>query len=345
MRPFLLLVLALTASAADAEERAPAIGGWIVPWQHDAGVAALAGARGALADVFLFAARLEADGHPVLDERGDRWADTVLRARGEGARVWLTIVNDRVTPNGAPVLKDAEIVHRLLADPQRRTRHRSEIVALAKRLGVDGVDVDYENLPARERDAFTEFARELTADLRAAGLAASFTVQPKSGDSASRGAGAADWEALCGFADRLQVMLYNEHNASTEPGPIASLDWMTGVVDHALRSCPAAKLVPVLKVSGMDWGPAGAEWRSFTEVASLLTDRRPRRHRERYNRVPWFVYKGRDGRHVVYYEDARSLAAKAERLRSRGLATLVLWSLGSGDPEAIAALTAADQKR
>jgi GH18 family chitinase len=100
----------------------------------------------------------------------------------------------------------------------------------------------------------------------------------------------------------------------------------------------------------MDWGPDKAEWRSFADVSSLMKSVRPRRRRERFNRVPWFVYKGSDGRHVVYYEDARSLAVKAERLRARGLTNVVLWSLGSGDPEAIPVLTessrsAAGQKR
>jgi spore germination protein len=343
MRRALVIVFALAAASATAAEPSGAVGGWVVPWQYDAGMRSLDRAHGALRDVFLFAARLDGAGHPVLDERRDGWSPAVARAHAAGARAWLTIVNDRVSGQGAPVLKDAEIVHRILADPETRAAHRSEIAALAKRLGVDGVDVDYENLPSWEREGFTTFARELAAELRAAGLATSITVQPKSGDTVSRGPGAMDWPALCGIADRLQVMLYNEHNASTEPGPIASLDWIARVIDHGLSACPAAKLVPVLKVSGMDWGPAKAEWRSFPEVTSIVAAQRPRIRRERYNRVPWFVYRSGDGRHVVYYEDAKSLGAKAARLRAKGLTALVLWSLGSEDPETISRLAA--QKR
>lgn len=343
MRRVLLFVFALAATAAPAAERAGEVGGWIVPWQYEAGLRSLDLARGALRDVFLFAARLDGGGHPVLDERRDGWAGAVARVHAAGARAWLTIVNDRVSGRDAPVLKDAEVVHRVLADAEARATHRAEIVALAKGLGVDGVDVDYENLPSWEREPFTVFARELAADLRAAGLATSITVQPKSGDTVSRGPGAMDWASLCGAADRLQVMLYNEHNAATEPGPIASLDWIGGVIDYGLTACPAAKLIPVLKVSGMDWGPAKAEWRSFAEIASTVAVQRPRIRRERYDRVPWFVYRSGDGRHVVYYEDAKSLGAKVGRLRARGLTTFVLWSLGSEDPEAIPRLAA--QKR
>jgi spore germination protein YaaH len=321
-----------------------ALGGWIVPWQHDAGVATLDGARGALRDVYLFAARLDGDGVPVLDERGDKWKETADHARRAGAMVWLTIVNDRVGATAPPALKDSEVVHFILADREAGARHRSGILALAKRLGVDGVDVDYENLPSSDRDGFTAFARQLAADLRAAGLKVSITVQPKSGETAARGPGGADWAALCTIADRLQVMLYNEHNAATGPGPVASLDWMTGVIDYGLGRCPASKLVPVLKVSGMDWGPSQAEWRSFGEVDSILARTRPRRHREGYNRVPWFVYSDAGARHIVYYEDTGSLTAKADRLRKRGLDNLMLWSLGSEDPGAIPSLGGA-QKR
>lgn len=326
---FPVLLLAMPAHATDT-----GVGGWIVPWQLEAGKASIERSSGALADVFLFAARLDPAGHPALDAHASDWPGMVAQARRAGARVWLTIVNDRVTAKGDVTLKDAEIVRELLDDPDRSRAHRAEIVALAKQLHVDGVDVDYENLPAALRDPFTAFARALSTELRAAGLASSFTVQPKTGDVDSRGPGAMDWPALCAAADRVQVMLYNEHNASTDPGPVAGIDFVGGVMDFAARSCPAAKLVPVLKTSGMDWGPKQASWVTFEEVGSRLHVTWAHPRRERTNRVPWFIYRGDDGRHIVYYEDAKSLAAKLDVLRARGFTRVVLWSLGSEDPDA-----------
>ena len=348
MRSALIVLCVLAAYPALAADRGVPLGGWVVPWQYDAGMASVSGANGALRDVFFFVGHLDDAGHPVLDKRSDGWGAAVARVRDGGARAWLTMVNDRVTSTGTAVLKDADIVHRLLADPQLRAAHRAEIVALAKGLNVGGVDVDYENLPASEREAFTTFARELAVDLRAHGLLLSITVQPKTGDVRSRGPGAMNWTALCAVVDRLQVMLYNEHNASTGPGPIATPDWISKVIDYGVRACPAEKLVPVLKVSGMDWGQDKAAWRSFPEVSSLLAAHRVKPRRERRSRVPFFSYRGDDGRHVVYYEDATSLSAKAERLRERGLIGIVLWSLGSEDPQAIprlAGVAAGDRQK
>ena len=294
----------------------------------------VASARGLIDEVFLFAARFDRSGRIVLDERKGRWSDAVRDARAAGARVWLTVVND-VSDSGSSgsVLKDPDLVHEMLATGERAAAHRADIVNVATQLGVEGVDLDYENLPAGERDRFSAFVRALAVELHARGLALSVTVQPKTGETTSRGPAAMDWSALCAAADRIQVMLYNQHNASTGPGPIAGIDWVRRVADYGLSVCPARSLVPVLKVSGMDWGPGRAEWLSFSEASSIIVRVKPRLRRERENRVPWFVYRAADGRHVVYFEDAESLAAKAGVLRARGLSRIVLWSLGSEPPE------------
>ena len=333
---------AVAAWAADAVDR---LGGWIVPWDFEAGMRSVAHNRGVFGDVFLFAARFDSSGRVVLDERKGHWPDAVRDARSAGARVWLTVVNDvaRARSSGS-VLKDSDVVHELLASPERSAAHRADILDAATRLGVDGVDLDYENLPVAERERFSSFVRALAEELHAHGLALSVTVQPKTAESKATGPGAMDWSVLCLAADRIQVMLYNEHNASTGPGPVAGIEWVRRVADYGLTTCPAKSLVPVLKVSGMDWGPDRSDWLSFADASSIIARVRPKIHREREDRVPWFAYRGAGGRHVVYFEDAESLAAKSEVLRSRGLSRIVLWSLGSEDPAGPARIAATSGK-
>ncbi len=328
------LVLGAGSIAALASGEASGLGGWIVPWDFEAGLQSVTRSGGLVDEVFLFAARFDSSGSIVLDERKARWADAVRDAHAAGARVFLTIVNDVVKEGSSPpVLKDSDLVRAFLASPERSAAHRADIVSLAARLGVDGVDLDYENLPAGERDRFSSFVRALADELHARGLALSVTVQPKTGETTSRGPGAMDWRALCSAADRIQVMLYNQHNASTGPGPVAGIDWVRRVTDYGLKACPATSIVPVLKVSGMDWGPDRSSWLSFSEATELIARVKPRLRRDRQDRVPWFAYRTAEGRHVVYYEDASSLRAKADVLKGRGLSRIVLWSLGSEDPE------------
>jgi spore germination protein YaaH len=318
-----------------------ALGGYLVPWALPEGLDRVERNPGAVADVFFFAGRLDAAGAPELTPVKGDWNEIADRVRRTGARVWLSMVNDRVPAAGQAVLKDADAVTAMLSDPAKRKAHGASIVRLAKSLAAHGVDLDYENLPASSKDRFTEFVRELAADLRVEGLALSVTVQPKSGEVSSRGPGAMDWPALCRIADRVQPMFYNEHNAATGPGPVASVAFVERVIRYGASVCPVGRVVPVLKVSGMDWGPRAAAWVTFKEAAARQGPARVRR--DRRNKVPWFAYDGRDGRHVVYFEDVKSLEAKAATLSARGVSGLVLWSLGAEDPGVIPRL--ADQKR
>jgi len=318
-----------------------ALGGYLVPWALPEGLERVEQNPGAVADVFLFAGRFDAAGAPELTPVKGDWNEIAERVRRTGARVWLSMVNDRVPAAGTAVLKDADAVTAMLSDPSKRKAHVESVVRLAKSLDAHGVDLDYENLPASSKDRFTDFVRELSAGLRDAGLALSVTVQSKSGEVSSRGPGAMDWPALCRIADRVQPMFYNEHNASTAPGPVASVAFVERVIRYGASVCPIGRVAPVLKVSGMDWGPRAATWVTFKEAAARQGTARGKR--DWRSKVPWFSYDGRDGRHIVYFEDSKSLEIKAVTLKERGTANLVLWSLGAEDPGAIPRLSG--QKR
>ena len=310
-----------------------ALGGYLVPWALPEGLDSVEKNPGAVADVFFFAGRLDVSGSPELTPVKGDWNEIADRVRKTGARVWLSMVNDRASVAGQPVQKDADAVGAMLSDPAKRKAHIDAIVRLAKSLDAHGVDLDYENLPTSSKGRFTDFVRELSADLRVAGLALSVTVQPKSGENSARGPGAMDWPALCRIADRVQPMFYNEHNASTDPGPVASVAFVERVIRYGASVCPIGRVVPVLKVSGMDWGPRAAVWVTFKEATARLGTAHVKR--DRRSKVSWFSYDGRDGRHIVYFEDAKSLGAKAETLSGHGTTDLVLWSLGAEDPGAI----------
>jgi spore germination protein len=321
--------------AAAATPRGVRVGGWVTPWDFGAGVERIRSSGGVLSDVLFFVARLDHEGDPVVvDPAGGGLEEAIREARGAGAFVWMTIVNDREgdAPGKAVRLKDAAVVHTILGDPARRREHRARIADLARRLGVAGVDLDYENLFAQDRDLYSAFVRELASDLHAERRLLSVTVQPKASDSGAQGPAASDWAALCAAADRLQIMLYNEHNASTEPGPVASKRWAGAILDFAAGRCDRSKTIPVLKVSGMDWGPAGAEWIPHSRAAALAKRYRARIERDRGDAVPHFRYTDAVGRHTVYFEDTESLTEKIRLAGGRGYGRVVLWSLGSEDP-------------
>jgi spore germination protein YaaH len=338
------LLLLLAAAGLSPERPGPertsvdglSIAAWVTYWDLDAGLSRLRGGGGAAPsfdDVFLFVGALTPGGGVTLadDERAVLSAVGDLAARG--TRTWLTIVND-VHPQAAgavPTLKDAALVHQLLADGARAEEHQSQILALARRLGVSGIDIDYENLAFDDRAAFTRFIGTLSARTREQGLFLSVTVQPKTEETRSTGPGAADWSGLCPSIDRLQIMLYNLHSGATAPGPMATPEWMERVLAFAVRQCPASRVVPAVKLSGMDWGPDGVQGIQYEQAISIAS-----RSKEEISRdasgAPFFSYDGPGGRHTVFYEDAASIEDKLRRLERLGFDRAILWSVGREDP-------------
>src|SRR5574341_363749 len=273
------------------------VGGWITYWDFAPGMAVVDRQPIVLRDIFFFIAYLDADGRPVLVNPDLPLETSVARVYAAGGRPWLTIVN-------GVALKDPQVVHDVLGSEERRAAHRAAIMDLASRYGMAGVDIDYENLWARDRVLFTRFVRELAADARRRGVLLSVTVQPKLGERWSDGPGAADWGALCATVDRLQIMVYNLHSRATGPGPMATGRWITGVLSYAISQCDPARVVPVLKVSGMRWGDGAVEGVQYDQAMALVQQHGASIARDADDQVPHFSYQA-DGRsHTVYYEDA-----------------------------------------
>jgi spore germination protein YaaH len=331
-----LAFLMAAATAPAPKTSSVRLGAWITYWDLERGLARLATpAGGAVRDVYLFSAAFGPEGRVILLDDEDSTASLVSEIVGRGSRVWLTIVND-VHPaekDARPTLKDSAVVHRVLSDADLSETHRREIVALARRLGVSGVDIDYEGLDAGDRDLFTAFIAALSDTLKREGILLSVTAQPKSRESRASGPGALDWRALCAHVDRLHIMLYNLHSARTGPGPMADSAFISSVLRFGLSECPISRIVPVLKVSGMEWSKSGARGVQYDECMELARRTGVTVGRDEKDRVPFFTYLSGDGLATVYFEDSASILAKRELIGGMGFESIVLWSLGREDPE------------
>jgi spore germination protein YaaH len=312
------------------------LGAWLTYWDLDRGLARLATPPGrSVQDLFLFSAALGPDGRVILLDAEDRIESVVSEIAARGSRAWLTVVND-VHPEEAgasAILKDAAIVHRILSDRALSAAHQREIRDLALRIGVSGIDIDYENLDAADRDRFTAFIASLSSSLHEEGIALSVTSQPKTKESRSAGAGALSWRALCAHVDRLQVMLYNLHSAKTGPGPMATSDWIESVLQFAGSECSPSRVVPALKVSGMEWTTSGTRTLQYDECIELARAANVSVAREGEDQIPHFDYFAAEGPATVYFEDASSIEVKLALVERLGFESVALWSLGREDPD------------
>ncbi len=290
---------------------------------------------------------LRADGtlNPLTGARDPAF---LAQAHHAGVRVIPTISNQY---NG-------QRVHTLLTDPTLAQAHQQAIVDEVLREGYDGIDLDYENLLAEDRDRYSAWIADLAGALHAHQRQLTVTVQPKTFDAAGwNGPGAQDYQALGQAADALRIMTYGwcwstGCIGSPPPGPIAPIHWMEWVIDYAKTQVPASRLVLGIHLYGYDWPAASQQAFAFPQAHQPLAEdlrgnalvweaanqlrlehQAPLQWWETDDRglvrEPWFEY---EPGHTVVFANARSVRTRVELAQRSGLRGIIFWRLGGEDP-------------
>ncbi len=225
-----------------------------------------------------------------------------------------------------------------LGNPERRSKFVQRILDEVEEYGYDGIDIDFEAVPAEERDEFTAFIRELAAGLHEKGRLLSVAIHARTGEKGGApGAQAQDWAALGQSVDRFRIMTYDYHWRGGGPGPIAPIYWVQEVVEYARTQVDPAKIELGIPFYGYDWvGDTGSGVR-WSGIQELLDTYRPKVNLMEWDgngevAESWFTYRNRDGLHTVWFASRRSLEAKLELLVRYDLAGIAIWRLGGEDP-------------
>lgn len=263
-------------------------------------------------------------------------SQAVQVARDAGLRVVPSIVNGGFDP---------QRVSLVVNDPARRAQHIQDILALVRDNGYDGIDIDYESLNPADRDAFSLFIEELAAALHAEGKLLSIAVHAKSDDAGAwSGAAAQDWTRLGAAVDMFKIMTYDFHNAASEAGPIAPLDWVDDVLSYAATVVPPEKTWMGVPVYGYDWAGGGGRSLNWRQALKLVEQNSAQPQRDPASGEMWFSYNG--GSNTVWYNDGETLAGRLALLAEKHphVAGIAIWPLGGEDPANWTAIREATQQ-
>ncbi|MEX0616409.1 MAG: glycosyl hydrolase family 18 protein [Candidatus Woykebacteria bacterium] len=226
-------------------------------------------------------------------------------------------------------------VDKVIANPSARQKHITDLVGLASRLGVDGINIDYETLREHQKGNFTLFVKELSEALHKNGkiLAVALHAKIREEDpSYSNGSSAQDWKEISKYADQLHVMTYDEHWNTSSPGPIASTLWVKEVLNYAQSLIPPDKLFAGVALYGYDWGAVGkANGLTFQDVQNLTRKYKPKILWDASSRTHYFKYSIGGKGHTVWYENNDSFQEKLSLFNELGISNLAFWRLGGED--------------
>ena len=228
---------------------------------------------------------------------------------------------------------DPQLIAALLRDPVLVDGHVQAITGLVQRQGFAGIDIDYEDLRAADRDVFTAFVQELAGALHAVDKVLTVDVFAKDSDAGYDERNLAqDYAALGAAADNVRLMAYDWHWVTSEAGPIAPVDWVDRVLTYAVHEIPASKVVLGVPTYGYGWGPEGGELVSWLQAYGLSEQHQVPVNWDQTGQSPWLVYRDADGaERTVWFENAYSVKAKLGLAQRYRLGGVYLWLVGDED--------------
>jgi spore germination protein len=232
-------------------------------------------------------------------------------------------------------------IARILHDPALARQQVSAIVAMVVKQKYAGIDVDYEELHAGDRQVFTQFVRELGKALHAHGKVLSVAVFPQAtAPNAANPASFQDYAALGAAADQVRIMGYNYHWASSPAGATAPIGWVRSVLKYATSQMPASKVVLGIPLFGYNWpdGTGAAQTVSWLQALRLSRQYHTAALYNKTSQAPYFSYAAAGRMHTVWFENAESSKAKFEAVKGNNIAGVYLWMYGYEDPGTWSAL-------
>ena len=304
--------------------------GYVAYWDQSRAVQSIGGAGAAVTEVSPSWYAPAADGSIVVQQAGavDDSAAAVAQLRTNNALILPALANYR------DKIWDSTVIGAILADPAARAAHVEHIRALVRERGFDGIDIDYEHLTAADRDPFTAFVTALASGLHADGKLLAVTLHPKSSEPGPQPKNQAqNYAAIGRVADEVRIMLYDYHWDTSAPGALAPINWVRSVMTWAATQVPVTKLVLGAATYGYDWvGKRGTSF-MWAEIMRRAANNGATVQYSQTMEAPWFEYVDSRGRqHTVWFENARSIAAKKAIMRDIGAIGMHYWRLGGEDP-------------
>jgi len=191
----------------------------------------------------------------------------------------------------------------------------------------DGLNIDFENIPAQSGDAFLSFLRELREGLPDGKL---FTIALYGRTRAITG-DVYDYAKIEPYVDRIFVMAYDEHWSGSAPGPVSTLRWCRSVAEYSLRVIGAEKLVMGIPFYGRAWASQNHSRALTYPGVERLINTAETTEVKYENGTPTFDYETSVSV-KVYYEDEYSISARMEMYKSMGVNAIGFWRIGQETP-------------
>lgn len=246
-------------------------------------------------------------------------------AKAKGLHIWGLFSNNF----------DPELTREAFAKFETRQNIIQQLLQLSKKYGLNGLNIDIENVDVADGPLITQFVREATPYFHSSGLVVSMDIT-----FIAKGNWSAFYERekLADVVDYLIVMAYDEHWAtSPQAGSVASLPWVENNLQQLLHIVPNDRLILGIPLYTRLWKEE-ADGNGGTELSSkALSMKAAQEWWKERKLTPTFDAQTRqnyvkyqdptdDSFYQMWLEDEVSLAERLHLVETYNLAGVACWA-------------------
>jgi len=261
---------------------------------------------------------------PVVEEK-----DLIITGLEEATVAVLTL-----TPLTEAQSFDSNLITTLVQNEAVQDTLFQNLLVVMNEKGYVGINIDFENVRAEDRDLYTEFVRRCTEVMHEYGYQVSVALVPKtSAEQEGLLYEGIDYRALGEIADTVVLMTYEWGYTYGPPMAVAPLNRVREVVEYAITEIPRSKIMLGIPNYGYDWplpfaeGTTQARTIGNVDAMQLAIRNDAEIGYDEVAQTPYFNYTEGDVEHVVWFEDVRSLQAKFNLMKEYGLRGASYWQL------------------
>lgn len=253
-------------------------------------------------------------------------SDYVTYCHNNGVQVWGLVSN----------LEDTSVdTTTVLNSTSARDNLVNNLIAAAITYGLDGINIDIEQLQSAAADGYIQFIKELSIKCEKNDIILS--VDNYVPDASN---GIYNRKVQGNYADYVVIMGYDEHySTSEEAGSVASISWVEQGVSDTLESVDASQVILGMPFYCRVWkeaedGSLSSEVYGLNGIQSYLSNNGiVPTWSDEYGQYYGEKLSGNDT-YKVWVEDENSLELKLKLIGQYNLAGAAYWKLGMGNTAA-----------
>lgn len=226
-----------------------------------------------------------------------------------------------------------ETLSLILANPYAREHLISSILAELAAKDYHGVNLDMEYISPGDKEAYNAFLRELSERLHSNGYILVTAVAPKlRADQPGLLYESHDYKVQGEAADYVIIMTYEWGYTYSSPMAVQPINEVRKVLRYAVTEIPSEKIIMGMPNYGYDWklpyvrGTAASSI-GFTSALNLALYYHSEILFDETSQTPYFYYTYNGTRHVVWFDDAKSIDAKLRLIDEFDLAGASYWTI------------------